>query len=304
MESDLKKTVYCIQGPTASGKTSLAITLAKMLGTEIISADSRQFYREMNIGTAKPSAEELAQVTHHFIGNRSVTEPMNVAEFKQEAFPRLEELIIRFGSAVVVGGSGQFIDGLVEGLDEVPVFPEIRSELEQQLEEKGLRSLLNELNYLDPGILQQIDQNNPRRVLRALEVVKGSGRSWVSFQQLKAPAHFDVQRFVIHWPREVLYERINQRVDQMVNDGLEQEVYGLMNYKDLPVLNTVGYKEWFDFFEGNASKVQVVDKIKQHTRNYAKRQVTWMNRYAELHALLPNATLTPLQQIQHFIQYR
>jgi tRNA dimethylallyltransferase len=304
LEGDLKKTIYCIQGPTASGKTSLAIALAQMLGTEIISADSRQFYREMNIGTAKPSAEELAQVPHHFIGNRSVTEPMNVAEFKQEAFPKLEALLSRFGSAVVVGGSSQFIDGLVEGLDEVPVFPEIRSQLEQQLEEEGLRSLLNDLNYLDPGILQQIDQNNPRRVLRALEVIQGSGRSWVSFQQLKAPTHFDVQRFVIHWPREVLYERINQRVDHMVNDGLEQEVHGLLNHKDLSVLNTVGYKEWFDFFEGNASKVQVVDKIKQHTRNYAKRQVTWMNRYAELHPLLPNATLTPLQQIQHFIQYR
>ncbi|MFM7664049.1 MAG: tRNA (adenosine(37)-N6)-dimethylallyltransferase MiaA, partial [Bacteroidota bacterium] len=252
----MKKLVYCIQGPTASGKTSLAIALAKMLGTEIISADSRQFYREMNIGTAKPSPEDLEQVPHHFIGNRSVIEPMNVAEFKQEAFPKLEALLSRFGSAVVVGGSSQFIDGLVEGLDEVPVFPEIRSQLEQQLEEEGLRSLLNELNYLDPGILQQIDQNNPRRVLRALEVIKGSGRSWVSFQQLKAPAHFDVQRFVIHWPREVLYERINQRVDQMVNDGLEQEVHGLLNHKDLSVLNTVGYKEWFDFFEGNASKVQ------------------------------------------------
>ncbi|MFM7663800.1 MAG: tRNA (adenosine(37)-N6)-dimethylallyltransferase [Bacteroidota bacterium] len=157
---------------------------------------------------------------------------------------------------------------------------------------------------MDPGILQQIDQNNPRRVLRALEVIQGSGRSWVSFQQLKAPTHLDVQRFVIHWPREVLYERINQRVDQMVKEGLEQEVHGLLNYKNLSVLNTVGYKEWFDFFEGNISKVQVVDKIKQHTRNYAKRQVTWMNRYPELHPLIPNSTLTPLQQIQHFIQFR
>lgn len=300
----MKKTVYCIQGPTASGKTSLAIALAKYLGTEVISADSRQFYREMNIGTAKPRAEELTQVPHHFIDNRSIADPMNVAQFRHEAFPELEGLIHRFGTAVVVGGSSQFIDGLVEGLDEVPVFPEIRSQLEQQLEQKGLHSLLTELKYLDSGILQQIDQNNPRRVLRALEVIKGSGRSWVSFQQPKAAKDFDVQRFVIDWPREVLYERINQRVDQMVKDGLEQEVCALQNFKHLSVLNTVGYKEWFDFFDGKVSKDQVVGKIKQHTRNYAKRQVTWMNRYAELNPLIPNATQTPLQQIQQIIQFR
>lgn len=297
----MKKRVFCIQGPTASGKTSLAIALAQMLGTEIISADSRQFYQEMNIGTAKPCSEELAQVPHHFIGNRSITAPMNVAEFKQEAFPKLEALMSQFGSAVVVGGSSQFVDALVDGLDEVPVFPEIRSALEQQLEYRGLRSLLLELSALDPEVLLQIDRNNPRRVLRALEVVKGAGKTWSSFHQRKASSEFDVHRFVIHWPREVLYQRINHRVDIMVEQGLKQEVKGLLSFRNLSVLNTVGYKEWFDFFDGMAHEDHVIEKIKQHSRNYAKRQLTWMNRYDNLGVLQPNLSSPLLHQIQAFV---
>lgn len=297
----MKKTVYCIQGPTASGKTSLAIALAKYLGTEVISADSRQFYREMNIGTAKPRAEELTQVPHHFIDNRSIAEPMNVAQFRHEAFPKLEGLMHRFGAAVVVGGSSQFIDALVDGLDEVPVFPEIRYSLEQQLENQGATCLLEELIRLDPEILEHIDQNNPRRVLRALEVVKGSGRTWTSFQKRKATVDFDVQRFVIDWPRDVLYQRINQRVDQMVDEGLEHEVLGLLEFRNLTVLNTVGYKEWFHYFDGNSTKDYVIEKIKQHSRNYAKRQWTWMNRYDHLGVLKPDLPMPLLDQIQAFL---
>jgi tRNA dimethylallyltransferase len=304
LESDLTKIVYCIQGPTASGKTRLAIELALTLGTEILSADSRQFYEEMNIGTAKPSAEELKQVRHHFIGNRSITEPMNVAEFQKEALPKLEGLLRRFGAAVVVGGSGQFIDALVEGLDEVPVFPEIRSTLELQFEIKGITPLIRELGELDPQILRCIDQNNPRRVIRALEVVKGSGLTWTSFQRRKATLAFDVQRFVIHWPREVLYERINQRVEKMVEEGLEQEVLGLLKFRHFTVLNTVGYKEWFDFFDGNTTKGHVIEKIKQHSRNFAKRQMTWLNRCKDLHVLQPDLSSPLLHQIQEFIPTR
>jgi len=300
LESVLNKTIYCIQGPTASGKTTLAIELALFLGTEIISADSRQFYQEMNIGTAKPTLEERKKVPHHFINNRSLTDPLNVVEFRKEAFPLLQSLLLTYSSAVVVGGSGQFVDALVEGLDEIPVFPDLRAKLQVQLERFGIKSLLDDLESLDPKVLANLDQCNPRRVLRALEIVKGSGQPWASFTSNRSLAPFNVKRYWVRWNRDELYERINGRIDAMVTAGLEREVLSLKQFRFCPAMNTLGYKEWFDFFEEISTRDEVLEKIKQHSRNYAKRQITWLNRYPNIYPLDPYSAIPLLDQIKQF----
>jgi tRNA dimethylallyltransferase len=279
--------IYLIQGPTASGKTSLAIQLAKQLNTEILSADSRQFYQEMNIGTAKPTKKELDMVKHHFIDNRTLDNPMNVAVYESEALPILNKLLHTNGSAVVTGGSSQFVDALIMGLDPIPVFPELQMQLNSALEEKGIIELQERLKALDLPAYETIDIQNSRRLIRALEVNIGTGKSILSFQQKKRLPRFPVKRFFIQWDRTDLYNRINFRVDQMISDGLEAEVKSLSKYKHVAELNTVGYKEWDVFFNGVASKESVIEKIKQNSRNYAKRQLTWMNQYEDLTALNP-----------------
>ncbi|NDB33850.1 MAG: tRNA (adenosine(37)-N6)-dimethylallyltransferase MiaA, partial [Flavobacteriia bacterium] len=221
MENHLNKFVVCVQGPTASGKTELAICLAQFLGTEIISADSRQFYTEMNIGTAKPSDEELSEVYHHFVNNRSIANPLNVADFAAEAQPVLLHLLQTKGATVVVGGSGQFVDALVNGLDQVPHYPEIQSELNDQLSTDGLESLVQLLRNLDPSGAEFIDVKNPRRVIRALEVRIGSGKSMVDFFDYHETRNFKVIRCMVNWKRQDLYDRINKRVDLMLASGLE-----------------------------------------------------------------------------------
>jgi len=294
--------IYCIQGPTASGKTSLAIALAIHLKTEIISADSRQFYCEMAIGTAKPNAAELASVQHHFVNHRSVANPMNVADFQAEGLKVLHDLLARKSNAVVVGGSGQFVDSLVEGLDQVPVFPEIRSVLEERLRNEGLSTLKNELVEKDPVGATQLDLNNPRRVLRALEVLLGAGEPLWKFHRTNAGQYASVKRLAIAWKREDLYERINQRVDLMIQQGLEAEVRHLLPFIDSPPLNTVGYKEWLPYFEGKQDFSSVLEKIKQHSRNYAKRQITWLNRYKNVIWLNPYDPIRVDDQVrQHLI---
>lgn len=286
-----------MQGPTASGKTELAICLAQFLGTEIISADSRQFYTEMNIGTAKPSDEELSEVYHHFVNNRSIANPLNVADFAAEAQPVLLHLLQTKGATVVVGGSGQFVDALVNGLDQVPHYPEIQSELNDQLSTDGLESLVQLLRNLDPSGAECIDVKNPRRVIRALEVRIGSGKSMVDFFDHHETRNFKVIRCMVNWKRQDLYDRINKRVDLMLASGLESEVKELAPWKETAAMNTVGYKEWFDFFSGSTTKADAIEKIKQHTRNYAKRQLTWLNRYEDLIKLDPYVNESPFEQI-------
>jgi tRNA dimethylallyltransferase len=286
-----------VQGPTASGKTELAICLAQFLGTEIISADSRQFYTEMNIGTAKPSDEELSEVYHHFVNNRSIANPLNVANFAAEAQPVLLHLLQTKGATVVVGGSGQFVDALVNGLNQVPHYPEIQSELNDQLSTDGLESLVQLLRNLDPSGAECIDVKNPRRVIRALEVRIGSGKSMVDFFDHHETRNFKVIRCMVNWKRQDLYDRINKRVDLMLASGLEKEVKGLALWKETAAMNTVGYKEWFDFFSGSTTKADAIEKIKQHTRNYAKRQLTWLNRYEDLIKLNPYVNESPFEQI-------
>lgn len=292
--------IYLIQGPTASGKTSLAIQLAQFFNTEIISTDSRQFYKEMNIGTAKPSAEELSLVAHHFINNRSVNEPMNVSDFVNEAKPVLANLYKSKGSVVVAGGSSQFTDALIYGIDEVPIYPEIQVYWSRIYTLNGIGDLQKELKMIDQRAFEQLDIHNPRRVIRAIEVMSGSGKSILDFQQKNKSALFPICRFYVQWNRNDLYLRINKRVDQMIEMGLELEVDSLSKSGATSMLNTVGYKEW-DLRNQGVSASHIVEKIKQNTRNYAKRQITWLNQYEHIHALNPYSNIPVFNQALEFI---
>lgn len=292
--------IYLIQGPTASGKTTLAIQLAQFLNTEIISTDSRQFYKEMNIGTAKPSAEELSLVPHHFINNRTVNEPMNVSDFVNEAKPVLAHLYQSKGSVVVTGGSSQFTDALIYGIDEVPIYPEIQDYWSRIYTLNGIDDLQKELKMIDQRAFEQLDIHNPRRVIRAIEVMLGSGKSILDFQQKNKSALFPICRFYVQWNRNDLYLRINERVDQMIEMGLELEVDSLYKSCATSMLNTVGYKEW-DLRNQGVSASHIVEKIKQNTRNYAKRQITWLNQYEHIHALNPYLNIPVFNQALEFI---
>jgi tRNA dimethylallyltransferase len=292
--------IYLIQGPTASGKTRLAIQLAQFLNTEIISTDSRQFYKEMNIGTAKPTAEELSLVPHHFINNRTVNEPMNVSDFVNEAKPVLAHLYHSKGTVVITGGSSQFTDALIYGIDEVPIYPEIQDYWSRIYALNGIDDLQKELKMLDQRAFEQLDIQNPRRVIRAIEVMSGSGKSILDYQQKNKSALFPICRFYVQWNRNDLYLRINERVDQMIEMGLELEVDSLSKSCATSMLNTVGYKEW-DLRNQGVSASHIVEKIKQNTRNYAKRQITWLNQYEHIHALNPYLNIPVFNQALEFI---
>ena len=276
------KKCIIVVGPTAAGKTAEAIRIAKKIGTEIISADSRQCYREMNIGVARPSSEELATIQHHFIATHSVTEKVTAATFEKEALAALEKIFLHHDVAVVCGGTGLYIKALVEGLDLIPEIPdEIREEVILLFKEKGIAGLRKKLLSLDPEFAEKADASNPNRMMRALEVVTHTGKPIQQFQTgKKLERAFEVEYVILDLPRELLYERINIRVDNMIASGLEDEVRTLIQYKNLPALQTVGYKEMIDFIEGRCTKEEAIEKIKQHTRNYAKRQLTWFRKFA------------------------
>lgn len=278
MKSDADKPLLVgIGGPTASGKTTAAIAVARHFKTEIISFDARQFYREMWIGTATPSVNELKQVPHHFIADRSVEKPLSAGRFADEALTRLDELFTYHQVVIAVGGSGLYWHALASGLNEMPEIPnDIRFTLQEEFKEKGIGPLRNELKKADPEYFQEVDSQNPMRILRALEVIRATGQTYSGFRNQPLPDRpFRSILLGIEWQREVLYERINQRVDQMVEAGLETEAKGLYPLHHLTSLNTVGYKEWFDHFEGKRSRTEAISDIKQHSRNYAKRQLTW-----------------------------
>jgi tRNA dimethylallyltransferase len=276
------KKCIIVVGPTAAGKTAEAIRIAKKIGTEIISADSRQCYREMNIGVARPSTEELATIQHHFIATHSVTEKVTAATFEKEALAALEKIFLHHDVAVVCGGTGLYIKALVEGLDLMPEIPdEIREEVILLFKEKGIAGLREKLLSLDPEFAEKADASNPNRMMRSLEVVTHTGKPIQQFQTgKKLERAFEVEYVMLDLPRELLYERINIRVDNMIASGLEDEVRTLLQYKSLPALQTVGYKEMIDFIEGRCTKEEAIEKIKQHTRNYAKRQLTWFRKFA------------------------
>jgi tRNA dimethylallyltransferase len=296
------KPIFVIQGPTASGKTSLAIALAQHYQTEIISFDSRQFYKELAIGVARPSAKELQQVPHHFIASHSIIEPLNAAQFAAEAQPVLEKLLQEKGAAVLVGGSALFADALLLGLDPLPHDADVQAKWQSIFEQEGLGALQKALLRQDPGFFQVVDIMNPLRLIRALEINELTGKSNLELRKGAKEDPENLHRFCINWPRQELYERINWRVDQMILDGLEQEVASFYpDFQTNKALQTVGYQELFAYFDGVYAKEEALDKIKQHSRNYAKRQLTWLSRYARILALDPKSELSlqaqALQQI-------
>jgi tRNA dimethylallyltransferase len=271
-----------IEGPTASGKTYLGVELAKALNTVVISADSRQFYRELAIGTAKPSPEEMDGVPHYFVDSHSIHDPVTSARYEREALELLQGELAASEYVVVVGGSGMFIDALCVGLDPIPADAAMQNRLRGELELSGPEPLLAELQHKDPAYFNEVDRDNFPRVLRALEVIRLTGKPFSEWRKKTPPARpFTVRRFVIDHPRELLYDRINRRVDAMIAAGLLDEARSVAHLRELPPLQTVGYKECFDYFDGKTDLQTCIAGIKQHTRNYAKRQLTWFKRHPE-----------------------
>ena len=277
-----KRLLY-VAGPTASGKTSLAIALAQHFDTEIISCDSRQFYKEMSIGTAVPDSEELAAVKHHFIQQRSIHQPYSIGAFQREALDSLKTLFKTKDTVILVGGSGLYADALIDGLDHFPeVDPAFREQLNNQLEHDGIEALATRLKDIDPAYHQKVDLGNPHRLIRALEICLSSGLPYSSFLgNKKAPTFFKSQKIILQWDRSILYERINKRVDQMVAAGLEAEAQSLYPNKDVNAMQTLGYREWFAYFDGIFDRTTTLEEIKKNTRRYAKRQTTWFKRYQD-----------------------
>jgi len=279
-----QKTLYFVVGPTAVGKTTFAIQLAQYLETEIISADSRQFFREMNIGTATPSLEELAQVKHHFIGNLSIHQNYNVSSFEQDAIKLIYQLFEERDAVVVVGGSGLYLDALAYGIDDLPdASEELRLELKRLYDNEGIEALQVKLEALDPVFYQQIDKQNPKRLLRALEVCISTGKPYSEMRLgQKKDRDFKICWIGLEQERIVLNERINLRVDLMLENGLLDEVKQLYPYKDLNSLNTVGYKEFFTWLDGKETFDWAVEKVKTNSRRYAKRQMTWFRKNEDI----------------------
>lgn len=275
-----QKILLAVVGPTAIGKTSLGILLAKHFHTEIVSADSRQFFQEMEIGTAVPLPAELDEAPHHFIQHKSIFESYSVGDFEREAISLLETLFQTHDIVVMVGGSGLYVDAVVNGLDEFPeVDPKIRTSLDQKLQQEGLESLQKELKQWDPEYYKTVDLDNPHRLIRALEVCIAANRPYSSFLGKNRPKRaFKTLYIGLEAPRDIIYERINARVDLMMESGLLEEAHKLYPHKALNALQTVGYKELFEYIDGQCSLEYAVSEIKKNTRRFAKRQLTWLRK--------------------------
>ena len=284
MQRKNKKILLTVVGPTAIGKTSLAIDLALHFGTEIISCDSRQFFKEMSIGTAVPSSEELAQVKHHFIQHKSIFDTYSVGDFERDAITLLKELFKQHNVVIMVGGSGLYADTVVYGLDDFPeVSPEIRNELNELYQKQGITYLQTRLKDLDPIQYTQMDVQNPQRMMRALEVCIASGKPYSSFLNKKETLRdFTNITIGLTAEREVVYNRINERVELMLENGLLIEAQTLFPHKKLNALQTVGYRELFNFFEGKTSLDFAIEEIKKNTRRFAKRQYTWFHKNKDI----------------------
>lgn len=274
------KTLIVIVGPTAIGKTALAITLAQHFSTEIISADSRQFFREMSIGTAKPHADELAAAKHHFIDSHSINTFFSTGDFEKQALDVLTDIFTSHDIAIMAGGSGLYLDAVTKGLDELPdTDMQIRSELNALFETEGLEPIKSRLEEVDPEYYAKVDQANPQRMIRGLEFFLSTGKKVSSFlTNSKKERPFNIIKIGLNTERTQLYQRINDRVDLMLAEGLLEEVRSLESYKDLNALKTVGYAELFDYLDGLITYEEAIDKIKQNTRRFAKRQLTWFRR--------------------------
>ncbi len=288
--SDKKNTIVIVCGPTAVGKTAVAIELAKYFNTQIISADSRQCFNELNIGVAKPSLDELNSATHHFINSHSIHENVNAGFFETYALNAANEIFLHNKIAVMVGGTGLYIKSFCEGMDAMPIIDSnIREKIKQQYESNGLLWLQEQLQLKDPVFWQTAEQQNPQRLMRALEIVEATGESNNNFRKGdKQERNFDIIKIGLTLPREILYTSINNRVDTMMEQGLLKEVENLIPHKSLNALQTVGYKEFFSYFDGNCTLENAVEQLKKNTRHYAKRQMTWFKKDEAVQWFQPN----------------
>lgn len=284
------KTLIVVVGATGSGKTDLSLRLATHFASPILSTDSRQVYRGIPIGTAQPTAEQLAAVEHHFIASHALTDNFNCGEYEVQALARLEELFRTHDVVIAVGGSGLYIQALCEGMDDLPQADEqLRRSLMERLQNEGLESLLADLQRLDPDYYQRVDRCNPSRVLRAVEVCMQMGQPYSSLRTgERRERNFNIVKVGIEWDRETLYDRINRRVDMMIDEGLEAEAREVYHLRHLNSLQTVGYREMFDYFDGKISRDEAIELIKRNSRRYAKRQMTWFRRDHDIRWFAPH----------------
>lgn len=296
MPAKADKTLIVICGPTAVGKTEFAIHLAERLQTEIISADSRQLYKEIPIGTAQPSAQELKRVKHHFIAERNLHEDYNAGMFERDALKCIESLFEAHDTVICCGGTGLYVKALCEGLDNMPKADEaIRQQLTERLETEGLQSLQTQLSNLDPIHFAKMDAQNPQRLIRALEVCLSTGKPFSSFHgKQKQERFFKILKIGLELPRADLYERINNRVDLMLENGWLEEAMAVYDRRELNALNTLGYKELFDYLSGELTIEEATEKIKINTRRFAKRQLTWFKKDEEIEWRNPNFPIDEL----------
>lgn len=283
--SDKDPLLVCVVGPTAIGKTRLSLKIAESFSAEIISADSRQFFKEMSIGTAVPSAKELTIVPHHFIQSRSIFDDYDVGHFEKEAIAVLDKLFVKHKIIVMVGGSGLYVDAVTKGLDKFPEVPSgIRETLSKQYKSNGIESLQKELEKVDPDYFSKVDIHNHHRLIRALEIYRGTGKPFSSFlNNTSEDRHFNTLFIGLTADREIIYDRINRRVDLMLEAGLVKEARNLIEYKDLNALQTVGYRELFRYFEGDLTMEEAISEIKKNSRRFAKRQTTWFKKNKAIH---------------------
>ena len=296
MNNTTQPTIIIISGPTAVGKTAFAIALAKHFQTEIISADSRQCYKEMRIGVARPSEAELTEVKHHFIASHSVTDDLNAGSFEKYALTVADEMFQKNKIAVMVGGTGLYIKAFCDGIDPMPVVPdEIRKKVTEGYAQKGLIWLQKELQQKDPGFWDVAEQQNPQRLMRALEVLYATGQSIMVYRTAKKTERpFRIIKIGLQLPKEELHQRIHLRIDRMMEEGLLAEVKALIPYKSCNALQTVGYREIFDHLDDKISLEEAVDHIKINTRHYAKRQITWFAKDPEIQWISPSTDALPL----------
>ena len=287
---DSLKQLIVIAGPTASGKTPLSIQLAKVLDAEIFNADSRQFYRKLDIGTAKPSQSELKEVRHHFIDIKEPDEYYSAGEFEKDVITQLDTYFQSKEIAIMVGGSGLYIKAVIEGFDNLPKDDDLRIKLNERIKHEGLEALQSEVRKLDASFAETMDFKNPQRVARALEVMQLTSRPYSELRTNSVQKrNFDTLAFYLNPNREFLYQKINERVDLMIAKGLESEVYSLNAFRIYNALQTVGYKELFEYLDGKYTRDEAIEKIKQHTRNYAKRQITWFKKQNDFIEILEEA---------------
>lgn len=300
-ENPDSKTLVVITGPTAVGKTETSLTIAHALQAEIISADARQFYRELKIGTAAPTPSELQRVKHHFAGHLSIFDNYNASQFEQEALARAEKLFAHSGFVLVTGGSGLYIDALCNGIDDMPdIDPQIRNEVQQLLHQQGLEGIRKQLENIDPDYYNQVDKANPNRMMRGIEIYLATGKKFSQLrknQSIQRP--FRIKKVILNRPRHELFGRINLRTDLMVNDGIIEEAIRFFKYRHLNALNTVGYKELFAWLENRMELHEAIEKIRTNTRRYAKRQLTWFKKYDDAQWFLPSEINNILRYVKN-----